>query len=115
MKCTFCWFVSYNCSTMHGARKHKNAACILSVTAINFTFQAVIMSLSFFFPFKTQIRNANKQTFQMHAIFDPQSFVALALNGACAVNTSLIRLLTYLLTYSITCLLTYLLTYLCFI
>jgi hypothetical protein len=85
---------------MHGERKHKNTACILSVTAINFVFQAVIMSL--FFPFLTQIRNAPKQTFQMHAIFDPQGFVALALNGACAVNTSLIRLRTYLLTYLLT-------------
>jgi len=35
--------------TMHGARKHKNTVCILSVAAINLTFQAVIMSLLYSF------------------------------------------------------------------
>ena len=58
----YIWLVCivYNYITMHGARIHKNAACIVSVTAITFTFQTVIMSLFFFLSFQ----NVNQQSTQ---------------------------------------------------
>ena len=98
---------------MRGAKKKKAEKCC--VYFVSYCHKCHISSSNcvavWCFPFKTLISNAHKQTSNMHAILDPQSFVALVLNGACAVNISFIHYLpTYLLIYLLTHLLTHSLT-----